>query len=132
MSGRERAHTAVNPLVDGRLVEVVRGGLTDLPQGCQVPPLTLETSQAGGCAAQVTCNLGVQVSRGDGRAHEALADALLPEQLVLVDVDEVVLADLVQPGADVQLLVDDMAASQRTHRVLDNVLHRIDTNCMTL
>ena len=43
---------------------------------------------------KITCDLGVQVSLRDGRAHEALPDALLPEQLVLVDVDEVVLADL--------------------------------------
>ena len=39
-------------------------------------------------------------------------------------------ADLVQPGADVQLLVDDVAAAQRAHRVMDNVLHSVDADCM--
>ena len=38
-------------------------------------------------------------------------------------------ADLVQPGADVQLLVDDITAAQRAHRVLDNVLHCVDADC---
>ena len=40
------------------------------------------------------------------------------------------LADLVQPRADVQLLVDNVAAAQRAHRVLDNILHCVDTDCM--
>ena len=44
--------------------------------------------------------------------------------------NKVVLADLVQPGADVQLLVDDVAAAQRAHRVLDNILHCVDADCM--
>ena len=39
-------------------------------------------------------------------------------------------ADLVQPGADVQLLVNDMATAQRAHRVQDDILHCVDADCM--
>ena len=77
----------------------------------------------------LTSNLSVQLSLADRLAREAVADAELAEDLVLPDVDEVVLAQLVQLGADVQLLVDDMAAAQRAHRVRDHILLQVDADC---